>query len=147
MRRFTARAVSVSRRSGVPSRKASMPPLRSTVRIARVESRSRTSEPRISESSELSWRLGRKRRRVLLLAWLTLLPVSTPLPVISQRRDIAVNLDPNGRGALWPNGPGASSAVVTMQFPRTHAGHGIVQDLDDRLIGDATRQQRQCAAQ
>src|SRR3954453_3908981 len=30
--------------------------------------------------------LGRKRRRVLLLAWLTLLPESTPLPVRLQRR-------------------------------------------------------------
>ena len=32
--------------------------------------------------------VGRKRRRLLLLAWLTLLPASTPLPEIMQRRDI-----------------------------------------------------------
>src|SRR6185312_7983508 len=87
---------------GVPSRKASMPPLCSTVRIARVESRSRTAWPRISDSSDVSCRLGRKRRRVLLLAWLTLLPDNTPLPVISQRRDIALGPSVQiGRRGLW----------------------------------------------
>src|SRR5277367_6406152 len=65
-----------------------MPPLCSTVRILRVQSRMRTEAPRMSDSSDVSCRLGRKRRRVLLLAWLTLLPLSTPLPVIWQRRDI-----------------------------------------------------------
>jgi hypothetical protein len=41
-----------------------------------------------SEISVTLTRFGRKRRRVLLLAWLTLLPVWTALPVSSQARDI-----------------------------------------------------------
>src|SRR6201995_3394874 len=72
-----------------------MPPLCSTVRMPRVDRRMRTSCPRLSDSSDVTWRFGRKRRRVLLLAWLTLLPLRTPLPVISQRRDIAH--DPQNR--------------------------------------------------
>jgi hypothetical protein len=35
--------------------------------------------------------LGRNLRRVLLFAWLTLLPVSTPLPVITQRRAMVLS--------------------------------------------------------
>src|ERR1700689_4652032 len=68
-----------------------MPPLCSILRMARVDRRRRTEVPSASDSSELSCRLGRKRRRLLLLAWLTLLPLSTPLPVISQRRDMFRN--------------------------------------------------------
>src|SRR5688500_12929206 len=41
-----------------------------------------------SEISVTLRRFGRKRRRVLLLAWLTLLPDITALPVSSQARDI-----------------------------------------------------------
>src|SRR6056297_1729460 len=46
--------------------------------------------PRFSDSdcSVTSFRFGRKRRLVLLLAWLTLLPVIGPFPVSSQRRDM-----------------------------------------------------------
>ena len=77
-----------------------MPPLYSMVRIARVDSRMRTCTPRTSDSSEVSCRFGRNLRRVRLLAWLTLLPVSTPLPVIWQRRDIVGDLDPIGGGGL-----------------------------------------------
>src|SRR4029077_8529262 len=71
----------------------------STVRMPRVDRRSFTSAPRISDNSVVSCRFGRKRRRVLLLAWLTLLPVSTPLPVISQRRDIGKILGRSGHVA------------------------------------------------
>src|SRR5258708_34038482 len=53
------------------------------VRIAFTVRRSRTGRPSASDSSETTCKLGRKRRLVLLLAWLTLLPVSTPLPVIA----------------------------------------------------------------
>src|SRR5579883_1762994 len=86
-----------------------MPPLCSTVRIARVESRIRTASPRVSDSIDVSCRLGRKRRRVLLLAWLTLLPVRTPLPVIWQRRDIAKkprsgSMEGAGYGEALPEG-------------------------------------------
>src|ERR1700760_2823383 len=89
----------VSFASGVLSRKTSIPPLCSTVRIARVDSRMRTSCPRVSDNNDATCRFGRKRRRVLLLAWLTLLPDKTPLPVISQRRDIAPNSSRHSEGA------------------------------------------------
>src|SRR5579862_7934009 len=59
------------------------------VRMAFTVRRRRTRWPSASESIVVSCRLGRKRRRVLLLAWLTLLPVSTPLPVMLQRRAMA----------------------------------------------------------
>src|SRR3990170_2753189 len=45
-----------------------------------------------SLSSVTLQRLGRKRRLVRRLAWLTLLPVSTALPVSSQRRAMALIL-------------------------------------------------------
>jgi hypothetical protein len=37
-------------------------------------------------------RLGRKRRLVFMFEWLTLCPTCAPLPVNSQRRDMAENL-------------------------------------------------------
>src|ERR1700760_819984 len=86
-----------------------MPPLCSTVRMPRVDSRRRTAVPRMSDSSDVSCRFGRKRRRVRLLAWLTLLPASTPLPVIWQRRDIAEDPYRVGRGGVWRSPQGASS--------------------------------------
>src|SRR5690606_29086456 len=69
------------------ARTASMPFL-SMVRRAAVETRSFTQ--RFSEATQKrrSCRLGRKRRRVLLLACETLLPVCTLLPVTWQTRDI-----------------------------------------------------------
>src|SRR5690606_16857965 len=71
------------------TRNASRPPRCSTVRRALAEMRRRTFWPRASEISVTSHRFGRNRRRVLLLAWLTLLPVITALPVSSQARDIS----------------------------------------------------------
>ena len=46
------------------------------------------SRPSVSLNRRRLCRFGRNRRRVLLLAWLTLLPVSTPLRVRMQRRAI-----------------------------------------------------------
>jgi hypothetical protein len=89
IRRLSSRASSGRRRSGVPSRKASRPPLCSMVRMPLVDRRIFTGVPSTSDQNEVSCRLGRKRRRVLLLAWLTLLPVRTPLPVMPQRRAMA----------------------------------------------------------
>src|SRR5208282_3337938 len=66
------------------------------VRMARVDSRNRTARSSASDSTEVTWRLGRKRRLVLLLAWLTLLPTSTPLPVMLHRRDMGKSLDRKG---------------------------------------------------
>ena len=56
----------------------------------RVETRRLTQ--RRSPSSQKRWvcRLGRKRRRFLLLAWETRLPTATLLPVTSQTRLIKV---------------------------------------------------------
>src|SRR5580765_395372 len=59
------------------------------VRMACVVRRRRTCWLRASLISRVDCRFGMKRRRVLLLAWLTLLPVKTPLPEIVQRRDMA----------------------------------------------------------
>ncbi len=50
-------------------------------RRQRVQTRTRRTVP--ATRARTRWRLGRKRRRVLLLAWLTLLPVVGPLPQIS----------------------------------------------------------------
>src|SRR5215831_15185800 len=62
------------------------------VRIALTLRRTLTSWPRASDSSVVFCRLGRERRLVLLLAWLTLWPYCTPLPVMAQRR--AMTRDP-----------------------------------------------------
>src|SRR5580692_2634279 len=101
-----------------------MPPLCSTVRMPRVDSRRRTAVPRMSDSSDVSCRFGRKRRRVRLLAWLTLLPASTPLPVIWQRRGIAEDPYRVGRGGLWRSRQGASSVPPARRqagaLPLTH---------------------------
>ena len=85
LRRRSSPGRSLSRAS---SRKPSRPPRCSTVRTAWAEIRSRMLSPRVSLNKCRWRRLGRKRRLVLLLAWLTLLPVNTPLPVRMQRRAI-----------------------------------------------------------
>src|SRR3954454_10397448 len=128
-----------------------MPPLCSTVRMPRVDRRMRTSCPRLSDSSDVTWRFGRKRRRVLLLAWLTLLPLRTPLPVISQRRDIALNPQYRLEGAGYgdtgggrqgrPVGNRAQTGFPDLlsligllaQLTGADAGNGVVQDGDDRV--------------
>src|SRR5262249_25839502 len=73
------------------SRNASRPPLWSTLLIALVETRSRTFRPTTSEMKVTLQRLGRNRRLVLMLEWLTLWPVRGALAVSSQRRDIFQN--------------------------------------------------------
>jgi hypothetical protein len=51
------------------------------------------------------FRLGSQRRRLLLLAWETLLPVAGPLPQISQTfamiEHLGVSLSRALRGSLW----------------------------------------------
>src|SRR5580658_1319918 len=51
--------------------------------------RRRTERPSASDISVTLRRLGRNRRLVLILEWLTLWPTWADLPVNSQRRDIA----------------------------------------------------------
>jgi hypothetical protein len=58
------------------------------VRIARVDSFRLIDCPSASDSMDVFWTFGMKRRRVLLWAWLTLLPACTPLPVMLQRLDM-----------------------------------------------------------
>src|SRR5258705_13546313 len=73
------------------SRKASRPPLWSTLFSALVETRRRTLRPSASEMKVTLHRFGRKRRLVLMFEWLTLWPTCGPLAVSSQRRDISQN--------------------------------------------------------
>src|SRR5207237_2243737 len=65
------------------------PPRLSTVLKACAETRSFTERPSASDINVTFRRLGRNRRLVLRLEWLTLWPTSGPLPVNAQRRDIA----------------------------------------------------------
>src|SRR5580698_2137543 len=78
------------------------------VRMARVDRRRRKDWPSASDNSEVTWRLGKNRRRVLLLAWLTLLPLNTPLPVMSQRRDMVRGTSGCRKPGLWRRGDGTS---------------------------------------
>ena len=54
-----------------------------------LSTRSRNLRPRVSEIKVTLRRLGRNRRFVLILEWLTLWPTSGFLPVRSQRHDMA----------------------------------------------------------
>src|SRR6185312_16708624 len=83
---FRARADSFSSRAF--SRKASRPPLKSTVRSAALVTRSEKAWPSASECRVTGDSAGRKRRLVFTLEWLTLWPIIGPTPVSSQRRDI-----------------------------------------------------------
>src|SRR5215831_17087358 len=67
-------------------------PFFSMVRRPRVETRSETQRRSVSSQKRCVCRLGRKRRRFLLLAWETRLPTAGLLPVISQTRDIRLTL-------------------------------------------------------
>src|SRR5690606_26758740 len=64
-------------------------PFLSMVRMAAAETRSFTQRFSLATQKRRSCRLGRKRRRALLLAWETLLPVLTRLPVTWQVLDMA----------------------------------------------------------
>src|ERR1700761_6145224 len=86
-----SRARGDSRSALALSRKASRPPLWSTLLSALVETRRRTLRPSVSEMKVTLHRFGRNRRLVLIFEWLTLWPTSGPLAVSSQRRDIVQN--------------------------------------------------------
>jgi hypothetical protein len=73
----------------------------------------------------MSFRFGRNRRRVLLLAWLTLLPDIGPFPLNSQTRDIGLILPFDNKAGtglrhlvtlalLYGGKAGASSASARM---------------------------------
>src|SRR3546814_15022416 len=95
----------LSPRARRSARTTSMPFL-SMVRMAAAETRSFTQRFSLATQKRRSCRLGRKRRRVLLLACETLLPLITRLPLTLQVRDIT-HLDrhvavPHGLGARVP---------------------------------------------
>src|SRR5215469_1383875 len=87
--RLSRRARSESTSSRAFIRNGSSPPIRSIVRRAFMLMRNETLQPRVSLAMLTVWRLGRKTRFFLLLAWLTRWPLRTPFPVNSQRRDMA----------------------------------------------------------
>src|SRR5690606_33086567 len=89
------------------NRKASSPPRCSTERSAWALTFRRIGCASTSLRKVTAHRFGRNRRRVLLLAWLTLLPVWTVLPVSSQRR--AMRYAPT-RGIVWIIGPAVQDA-------------------------------------
>ena len=85
---FSRRARGDRSLSRATARNLSSPPRCSTERRA-CELIFRFTEEPSASLIRVTWlRLGRNRRRVLLFAWLTLLPVWTALPVNSQRRAI-----------------------------------------------------------
>ena len=71
------------------ARKASRPPRCSTERSALAEMRRRTERCSVSDCRVTLQRFGRNFRLVLRFEWLTRWPLSTALPVSSQRRDMA----------------------------------------------------------
>src|SRR5262249_20240684 len=85
---FKSRARCDSSPASAFRRNASRPPRCSTERSAVAEMRRRTLRFSASEISVTLTRFGRKRRLVLLLAWLTLWPLCTALPVSSHSRDM-----------------------------------------------------------
>src|SRR5258708_23139284 len=89
MARFRSRARGESASALALIRKASRPPLWSTLFTALVETRRRTLRSRASLMKVTLTRFGRKRRLVLMLEWLTLWPTWGPLAVSSQRRDMS----------------------------------------------------------
>src|SRR5260370_22283930 len=94
-----------------------MPPLCSIVFMPRGVRRRRTVWPSASDRTEPTCRLDMNRRRVLLLAWLTLLPYCTALPDRAQRRGMAISAKKRsrqgaGRPAFYGPEGGPSSEPV-----------------------------------
>ena len=81
------------------ARNASRPPRWSTVRSAAADTRSRKDRPNTSEINVTSFRFGRNRRFVLLLAWETLFPTIGRLPLSSHTRDMSLSHPRNRWGA------------------------------------------------
>src|SRR5216684_5977937 len=98
-----------------------MPPLCSMVFMPRGVIRRRTVWPSASDRTEPTCRLDMNRRRVLLLAWLTLLPYCTDLPDRAQRRGMATSAKKRsrlraGRPAFYGPKAGPSSEPVNHPF-------------------------------
>ena len=85
------KAMSPRRLLRVPSNHESMPPLCSTERIPRAVRRIEMDFPKISDGKEQTCKFGCQRRRVLLFAWLTLLPKSGFFPLTEHTRAIILS--------------------------------------------------------
>src|SRR3546814_3511491 len=99
-------------------------PFLSMVRRACAETFSLIQRFSLATQKRRSCRLGRKRRRVLLLACETLLPVCTPLPVTWHTRDIT-HLDrsvvgPRSTGTLDPAGQPDGSDRKSTRLNSSH---------------------------
>src|SRR4051812_7936703 len=131
MARFRSRARGDSRSALALSRKASRPPLWSTLFTALVETRRRTLRSRASLMKVTLTRFGRKRRLVLMLEWLTLWPTWGPLAVSSQRRDMAsiLEFDPPTRAAAILGAPGANFVSLKGAGGRIGGKGRVVKDL------------------
>src|SRR5207344_3345678 len=80
-------------------------PFFSMVRRPRVDTRRETQRRSVSSQKRWVWRLGRKRRRFLLLAWETRFPTATLLPVTSQTRLIKIPTNQSVKywsAGFWP---------------------------------------------
>src|SRR5205814_10647183 len=95
----------------------------SRVRIPLVVSRRVTQRFSVSTQKRCVCRLGRKRRRFLLLAWETRLPAAGFLPVISQTRDILSTLTGGPRDS---RGGFYTSPAARPQADRFAGGEGSV---------------------
>ena len=82
------------------------------MRKQRVQTLARTSLPLTARW--VTWRLGRKRRFVCTLEWLTLFPVIGPFPQISQRWDIMSLVGRNAHLRRVRSG--------VLEFGRSHGG-------------------------
>src|SRR5882757_9792864 len=94
------------------------------VRMPLVLRRIRTDTPRTSETSEVVCRFGRNRRRVLFLAWLTLLPLITPLPVTWQRRAMALSSEARSKTIAPASLPGRGRSYKGPHRRRQAVRHG-----------------------
>src|SRR6266702_6620549 len=110
--RLSSIALGESPSSFAFKRNASSPPRWSTVLKACADTRSRTERPSASEINVTLRRLGRNRRLVLRLEWLTLCPTCAPLPVRSHRRDMA---NPQAQMAVlhWSMAVGIATRLET----------------------------------
>src|ERR1700732_538183 len=102
----------------------------STVRMPLVVSRRLTQRLSVSTQKRCVCRFGRKRRRVLLLAWETRFPTAGFLPVTSQTRDIRL---PSEITAAWNRGGFPEPRFIPARR-RDHKSAGLQVAKDQRTV-------------
>src|SRR5260370_6379011 len=108
-----------------------MPPLCSMVFMPRGVIRRRTVWPSASDRTEPTCRLDMNRRRVLLLAWLTLLPYCTDLPDRAQRRGMATSAKKRSR-----LGAGRPAFYGPKRHPSSQPVYDPFADILDLILGN-----------